>query len=489
MPTPMPCTWSGCTCARRSSRPWCSATSSTASSSPARCIGRPPRTALRARAADEGIHQLAFAIIAMANDYCVSREFIRMLAPRSCSRRRGAHIVDRLVGYSTALLAHEIASRACTAPGNRRPARKPGRIPTETHVMNALPRAGTGAGFLPWLVIAALLLAGGVTSAWRTAAEGATEAAPRAAVAGEERRGPRPALSVSLVAARSARTGRARSPRKATSPRGRKPRSAPSCRVSGHRGAGERRRPRAQGPDARDRQRPRPSPRTSPGARRGGRSRGGAGRGPGQCRALARPRVQGLPEPAGGDPVGDAEQTAAARLAAARARVEGRGSPAGQTQRARARRRHDLRARGDRRLARATRAGAVPAHPRQPAGMACRGDGKRARAPRARNARHRAPADRRRSRGHGAHDRADRRPADAQRDRLRRPAGRRRQSRARRHVRARRVRAGPRRRDLRCRRRRRAARRLLVRVPRRAATGASRRPRSAWAAVSANASR
>jgi AcrR family transcriptional regulator len=76
--------------------------------------------------ADEGIHQLAFAITAMANDYCVSREFIRLLAPQVLKRHDAAErIVDRLVGYSTALLAQEIASRACTA--QRRPARKPGR--------------------------------------------------------------------------------------------------------------------------------------------------------------------------------------------------------------------------------------------------------------------------------------------------------------------------------------------------------------------------
>ena len=62
----------------------------------------------------------------MANDYCVSREFIRLLAPQVLKREDAAQrIVDRLVGYSTALLAHEIASRAC--PAHRRPARKPGR--------------------------------------------------------------------------------------------------------------------------------------------------------------------------------------------------------------------------------------------------------------------------------------------------------------------------------------------------------------------------
>jgi AcrR family transcriptional regulator len=76
--------------------------------------------------ADEGIHQLAFAIIAMANDYCASREFIRLLAPQVLKRDDAAErIVDRLVGYSTALLAHEVATRARTA--HRLPARKPAR--------------------------------------------------------------------------------------------------------------------------------------------------------------------------------------------------------------------------------------------------------------------------------------------------------------------------------------------------------------------------
>ena len=35
---------------------------------------------------DAGIHQLAFALVALANDYCVSREFISLLAPKVLSR-------------------------------------------------------------------------------------------------------------------------------------------------------------------------------------------------------------------------------------------------------------------------------------------------------------------------------------------------------------------------------------------------------------------
>jgi AcrR family transcriptional regulator len=63
--------------------------------------------------ADEEIHQLAFAVTAMANDYCMSREFIRLLAPQVLKRDdAAARIVDRLVGYASALVAHEVSSRA-----------------------------------------------------------------------------------------------------------------------------------------------------------------------------------------------------------------------------------------------------------------------------------------------------------------------------------------------------------------------------------------
>ena len=68
------------------------------------------------RQADDDLHQLVFALAAMANDYCMSREFMKMLAPGVLSRPN-AHeqILDRLVGYSRALLDHEIARRAAAA--------------------------------------------------------------------------------------------------------------------------------------------------------------------------------------------------------------------------------------------------------------------------------------------------------------------------------------------------------------------------------------
>jgi len=66
---------------------------------------------------DAGIHQLAFALVALANDYCVSREFISLLAPKVLSRADAeSRIVDRLVGYSVALLEHEIAQRRAASP-------------------------------------------------------------------------------------------------------------------------------------------------------------------------------------------------------------------------------------------------------------------------------------------------------------------------------------------------------------------------------------
>ncbi|HMV52151.1 MAG TPA: CerR family C-terminal domain-containing protein [Rhodocyclaceae bacterium] len=70
---------------------------------------------------DAEVHQLAFAMIAMANDYCSSREFIRMLAPAVLSRRNAcAAIVDRLVGYCVALLSHEQARRKAQSKGASR---------------------------------------------------------------------------------------------------------------------------------------------------------------------------------------------------------------------------------------------------------------------------------------------------------------------------------------------------------------------------------
>jgi len=70
--------------------------------------------------ADDDIHQLVFAMVAMANDYCMSREFMKMLAPGVLNRPQAIEkILDRLVGYCRALLDHEIARRRPPAPRAR----------------------------------------------------------------------------------------------------------------------------------------------------------------------------------------------------------------------------------------------------------------------------------------------------------------------------------------------------------------------------------
>jgi TetR/AcrR family transcriptional regulator, regulator of cefoperazone and chloramphenicol sensitivity len=64
-------------------------------------------------APDEDAHRLAFGLIAMAHDYCMSREFMKALAPRllegpdALQRAR-----ERLVDWGVALVAHERKRRA-----------------------------------------------------------------------------------------------------------------------------------------------------------------------------------------------------------------------------------------------------------------------------------------------------------------------------------------------------------------------------------------
>jgi TetR/AcrR family transcriptional regulator, regulator of cefoperazone and chloramphenicol sensitivity len=66
---------------------------------------------------DADIHQLAFAVVAMAHDYCMSREFMKLLAPEVLDRPRAIElIVERLVGYSRALLDYEVARRRAASP-------------------------------------------------------------------------------------------------------------------------------------------------------------------------------------------------------------------------------------------------------------------------------------------------------------------------------------------------------------------------------------
>lgn len=62
---------------------------------------------------DVDIHQLTFAMFAMATDYCMSREFINMLAPQLLAQKHARErMVERLVGYCMALLEHEKARRS-----------------------------------------------------------------------------------------------------------------------------------------------------------------------------------------------------------------------------------------------------------------------------------------------------------------------------------------------------------------------------------------
>jgi AcrR family transcriptional regulator len=68
---------------------------------------------------DADLDTLAFAIVAMAHDYCLSREFMKLLAAEALDGPQAMErILDRLVGYARALLDHEIARRA-TPPSPR----------------------------------------------------------------------------------------------------------------------------------------------------------------------------------------------------------------------------------------------------------------------------------------------------------------------------------------------------------------------------------
>jgi TetR/AcrR family transcriptional regulator, regulator of cefoperazone and chloramphenicol sensitivity len=68
---------------------------------------------------DEDAHRLVFGLIAMAHDYCMSREFMKAVAPRllegpdALKRAR-----ERLIDWGLALVAHERARRG-TEQGQR----------------------------------------------------------------------------------------------------------------------------------------------------------------------------------------------------------------------------------------------------------------------------------------------------------------------------------------------------------------------------------
>ncbi len=57
---------------------------------------------------DEDVHRLVFGLIAMAHDYCMSREFMRAVAPRLLEGPDAlARARERLVDWGAALIAHE----------------------------------------------------------------------------------------------------------------------------------------------------------------------------------------------------------------------------------------------------------------------------------------------------------------------------------------------------------------------------------------------
>lgn len=61
---------------------------------------------------DDALHQLAFALVAMVQDFGVSREFMLILAPTLLKGPRAMdRVLDRLVGYGEALVDHERRTR------------------------------------------------------------------------------------------------------------------------------------------------------------------------------------------------------------------------------------------------------------------------------------------------------------------------------------------------------------------------------------------
>jgi len=66
-------------------------------------------------APDEDVHRLVFGLIAMAHDYCMSREFMNAVAPRLLEGPDAlARARERLVDWAQALVAHERERRSLT---------------------------------------------------------------------------------------------------------------------------------------------------------------------------------------------------------------------------------------------------------------------------------------------------------------------------------------------------------------------------------------
>ena len=66
-----------------------------------------------ATASDDDVHRLAFALVAMAHDYCMSREFMNILAPSLLARPDALSLaLERLVDWGIALVEHERKRRS-----------------------------------------------------------------------------------------------------------------------------------------------------------------------------------------------------------------------------------------------------------------------------------------------------------------------------------------------------------------------------------------
>lgn len=64
-------------------------------------------------APDDDVHRLAFALVAMAHDYCMSREFMNILAPSLIARPDALSLaLERLVDWGLALVEHERKRRS-----------------------------------------------------------------------------------------------------------------------------------------------------------------------------------------------------------------------------------------------------------------------------------------------------------------------------------------------------------------------------------------
>ena len=64
---------------------------------------------------DDDVHRLVFGLIAMAHDYCMSREFMNAVAPRLLAGPDAlARARERLVDWGVALVAHERGRRGLT---------------------------------------------------------------------------------------------------------------------------------------------------------------------------------------------------------------------------------------------------------------------------------------------------------------------------------------------------------------------------------------